>query len=169
MSVVTPPVEERTKTNIIMLADFMRLIVEGLNKKGDDSIKPITVTIVKSVFSQMDPMDIVHTFVTCSCDYWLKIANKDIDFFLENSSSIFGQLEVSDVLNFKALFSEHKLTDEETVTIWKYFHTLVRQGTIFYREYPSSFTEKEIEQISKSILVLDEKGYIEDGILKKIK
>lgn len=54
------------------------------------------------------------------------IKNRDEQFFLENSGTIFGDLETGKVNHFKRIWRSGRLDDDDKTTIWKWMDVFVK-------------------------------------------
>jgi len=130
------------------LFDGMGMIIEALNSSRLTTLAPGNVKIVKDFIMSKDPIYLIDTFIKNSEEYWEKIKQSEDDYFINNSSTIFGEYANDSQLNaLKVIFGKDvngkSLVDDGTKNcLREYLFSLIKISIVHIFESRSPTVEK---------------------------
>jgi hypothetical protein len=144
---------QRYKDNLLALCELNRDIIVDINNKGiKTSLHPTMISIGMSILEQSDAENIIKGFIHRSHEYslampnennnndnklyhpiiWERIRNKDENFLLNNSDSIFGEMSKENIAYFKEIFTlkDHNgnlaIVNKQKEQMWSIIHGMVK-------------------------------------------
>jgi len=137
MSAVPESPEIRFHRNTLRFSDLILDVVQrGTNGGHTSSITPLAVTLAKTGITVVTPRQAMESFIEKSISHWEKIRLKDLSFFRENASTVFGSLSSEYTSDFSKLFDVKidgvlLVNDKVQDQMWSFFHLSVRQAISF--------------------------------------
>jgi len=122
---------------LLELIDAMSGIISDLNNVGLTKLTGNDVNIIKLFISSLDKKHVINTFIDNSSEHWDKIKEKNDEFFINNSSKIFGQYANYEQFNaLKIIFSKNQsgisLVDDDTKeSIREYLFALIKISIVY--------------------------------------
>lgn len=126
------PEEERFSLVTANMIDAIHYGVSNLHKKGLTTIEPNNVKFVGAFISSFDKHLLIQEFIKKSHAHWDKIKERNEDFFITHSSSVFSFLPTAYVSMFTDLFTAVDKDGKKVVQqnlkddIWGIFDAMVK-------------------------------------------
>jgi len=147
------------------LFDNFVIIIDDLNQRGLTKMTGLLVDTVKKVAMSRDKHFIIDKFVINTFPYWDNIKSKDDDFFLNNSTKIFGEEYSNDERfnSLKLVFSKDAhgkyLLDEDTRNVIREFlFSLIRISIKYVFEAKGGQIERTEKDGKKQVKISYTKG-----------
>lgn len=127
------PAETRFHTVLCQLADKLNNIVKDMGEDGRQPISPILSNVaVEFVKSYTDHKSVINKFIIKSYDHWDRIRNRDLTFFRNSASVVFGDIPMSGIndifnsaLDTKKEDGTNYVTQDTIDDIWRRFDFLL--------------------------------------------
>jgi hypothetical protein len=111
---------------------ILRKHFEELNKTGYKTITVQQIDMGLITFESMDKDYIIHRFIKFTHENWDKIYERDPDFFINNSSQVFGAMSkerfnmLNELFTLKNAKGESIITDQLKTIVMDFFITMVK-------------------------------------------
>lgn len=149
---LSPP--ERFKSNVIDLVDFCKGLILRLKKEKYNVTEPQILEIGILVLNTYDDTNLIEDFINGSHIYWDQIYNKNEEFFIQHSKSIFKDLPAQsvqmfiDIFNLKTPYNTPAIKQDDRDVIWEFFETFVCISLNYIHEKRGpKLTEKEGQMV----------------------
>jgi hypothetical protein len=139
-----PPPEDRFKANLLSLANIMKKEINNARSMGIETVSGSVVELGISLIKGTPSATIIGGFISRSFpvstegnlvrNVWDEVYKENDDFFLNNSSVLFGELSEGIVNGFKVLLvneSYRKVNPALMTTIWKHLVAMVKTSLHF--------------------------------------
>lgn len=149
---------EKFADNVDFFIELLQDIFKDCKDSGCQIVPDILLDLgIKSIKS-FTTRDLIESFIEHSNKYWVKIYQKDQDFFEKNLDTVFDGLKMQNVGLFQKLLKARDEKDELVVSntdrenIWDILHSFVRLALKFIHEQRRPKTKVIIDLNSKKVI-----------------
>lgn len=142
-------------------------LISELNKsvyeQGHTDVHPALFSVAEAYLKSMDKVELLTSFVRRTMPYWSKIRCKDTDFFINNASSIFGEVKLVDLPSaLKNIYTAVTPRGDPIVpyvdrdAVFSYFGSMIKIAIKYLNENPidNNLKVNAIEQAQLWSIVL---------------
>jgi hypothetical protein len=131
-----PPPEDRFKMTLLSLSNIMLREIEKKRARGEKTIAKETLMFGLEMIKATKSDVIIGGFLTRSFDVengkkrdlWDRVLEKDRDFFMQKSETLFGELSSGIVEGFKDLIRQGDVDEKLMKTIWDHLSAMVKMS-----------------------------------------
>ncbi|AHH02032.1 hypothetical protein pv_466 [Pithovirus sibericum] len=126
------PPEERFKTNLISLAEYIVDVNQDAINRGHKLMESSVLNLGVGILKVITGPSMVETFVRNSSPHWDKIRSRDQDYFNSKALDFFEGIPEGQIVAIRLLLTgkndkgEFYVKDEVREMIWKYLESFVR-------------------------------------------
>ena len=159
-----PSAEDRIKENIVYLCDLLLDICADAHALGYIDINPSLIKLACDYVKSYNAVNLTEDFIFRSVRYWPQIKEREVSFFENNISSIFGALPFSsDQLNmFKIIYhatdadGQRFISEDDVGLVWEYLFACCRIAINYMIDNPESYSMIKVKLAnSKNPYTLD--------------
>lgn len=129
-----PSEEVRFMTNVLDLTDLVHELATVCWDAGKKDINPVLIGFAEDYLKKYDEKELINVFIEHSYTYWVKIKDRNEDFFISNAHVIFQHLPIdtNNINAFKVFFTSKDddgnfiIPEEDRNAIWDIFDSLVK-------------------------------------------
>ncbi len=133
--------EDRFRITVLELTDLIHELTTHCYNEGVKTMNPSLIILGKSYLASLDKTDVIKAFINNSygpkdnsINYWDEIRDRNEQFFIKHSDSIFENVPVGkgNMTAFKTLFTakddegSNIIDDDDRDAVWDMFFSLVK-------------------------------------------